>query len=88
VAPLPRSGGYFSCYSDERADELIARSMSSDDLEDLYEYQDYIAEQVPVVFTPNFPMRQFQVAKRIRGFEPINPFGFLNPENWHYEDGP
>jgi peptide/nickel transport system substrate-binding protein len=41
---------------------------------------------VPVIFTPNFPVRLFEVANNLRGFEPINPFGYINPENWYYVD--
>ena len=36
--------------------------MTSDDIEAFYEFQDLIAEQVPVIFTPNFPIRLFEVA--------------------------
>jgi peptide/nickel transport system substrate-binding protein len=50
----------------------------------LYEYQDYIAEQAPVIFNPNFPIRLLEVAHQLRGVEPINPFGMINPENWYY----
>ena len=39
---------------------------------------------MPVIFTPNFPIRLFEVAKNLHGFEPINPFGMISPENWHY----
>jgi peptide/nickel transport system substrate-binding protein len=39
-----------------------------------------------VIFTPNFPIRLFEVASTLRGFEPVNPFGMINPENWYYVD--
>jgi peptide/nickel transport system substrate-binding protein len=83
------SGVNFGSYSDPRADELIARTVTSDDLADLYEYQDYIAEQVPVIWMPNFPFRLLEVAHGLRGVEPLNPFGLINPENWYYvtDDG-
>ncbi|GAA2561216.1 hypothetical protein GCM10010435_36080 [Winogradskya consettensis] len=77
------AGGNFGHWSDARADELIERTVTSDDLDVLYEYQDYIAEQVPVIFTPNFPIRLFEVDERLRGFE-VNPFGMINPEKWYY----
>jgi peptide/nickel transport system substrate-binding protein len=80
------AGGNFGFYSDPKADELIDKSVTTDDLEALYEYQDYIAEQAPVIFNPNFPVRLFEVDKNLRGFEPINPFGMINPENWYYVD--
>lgn len=58
--------------------------MTSDDLAALYEYQDYIAEQVPVIFMPNFPIRIFEVSDQLHGFGPVNPYGMINPENWYY----
>ncbi|MDQ1722766.1 MAG: peptide/nickel transport system substrate-binding protein [Pseudonocardiales bacterium] len=78
------AGGNFGHYTDPRADELIERTVTSDDLDVLYEYQDYIAEQVPVIFTPNFPIRLLEVARNLRGVEPINPFAMIDPENWYY----
>jgi peptide/nickel transport system substrate-binding protein len=80
------AGGNFGHYNDPRADELIARSVETDDLSALYEYQDYIAEQAPVIFNPNFAIRLLEVAHNLRGVEPINPFGMINPEYWHYVD--
>src|ERR1039458_486803 len=74
----------FSNYQDARADELIARTVTADDLGALHEYQEYISEQVPVLFTPTFPRRLFEVASNLRGFTPINPYGLINPENWYY----
>ena len=79
----------FSNYQDARADELIARTVTADDLGALHEYQEYISEQVPVLFTPTFPRRLFEVASNLRGFTPINPYGLINPENWYYvEEAP
>ena len=74
----------FSNYQDPRADELIARTVADDDLEALHAYQEYISTQVPVIFTPNFPQRLFEVASNLRGFTPVNPYGLINPENWYY----
>ena len=74
----------FGHYSDAKADELIERTVRSDDIEALDEYQDYLAEQVPLIFTPGFPVRLLEVANNLRGVEPINPYGLINPENWYY----
>ncbi|MFD9161378.1 ABC transporter substrate-binding protein [Streptomyces sp. NPDC059558] len=74
----------FGSYSDPKADELIARTVVSDDLEDLYAYQDYMAQQVPVIWMPNFPFRLLEVANNLKGVAPVNPFGLINPEDWHY----
>jgi peptide/nickel transport system substrate-binding protein len=74
----------FGHYSDPKADELIERTVVSDDPRAMYDYQDYLAEQIPVVWTPEFPNRLFEVAKNLRGIEPVNPYGTINPENWYY----
>ncbi|HEX4791926.1 MAG TPA: hypothetical protein VH372_25895, partial [Actinospica sp.] len=79
-------GSNFGHYGDPRADELIDRTVVTDDIEAFYEYQDYVAEQVPVIWAPGFPLRVFAVAKNLRGFEPVNPYGMLTPENWYYAD--
>jgi peptide/nickel transport system substrate-binding protein len=78
------AGSNWGHYSDPRADELIEQTVVSDDREALYRYQDYLAEQVPVVWTPGFPTRLFEVARNLRGVEPVNPYGVINPENWYY----
>jgi peptide/nickel transport system substrate-binding protein len=78
------AGFNVSNYRDPRADELIGKTVTGDDLTALHEYQDYIGEQVPVIFLPNFPWRLYEVAANLRGFTPINPCGLINPENWYY----
>jgi peptide/nickel transport system substrate-binding protein len=78
------AGSNYGHYSDQKADELIDRTVVSDDLDTLYQYQDYIAEQVPVLWTPGFPLRLFAVDEHLHGFEPVNPYGMINPENWYY----
>lgn len=80
------AGGNFGHYHDPAADELIERTVTTDDVDVLYEYQNFIAEQVPVIFNPNFPIRLFEVANNLRGFEPVNPFGMISPENWYLDD--
>jgi peptide/nickel transport system substrate-binding protein len=78
------AGVNFGSYSDMTADALIAKTVSGDDLDALHEYQDYIARQVPVIWMPNFPLRLLEIARNLRGVEPLNPFGLINPENWYY----
>jgi peptide/nickel transport system substrate-binding protein len=73
-----------SNYADERADELIAATVAGDDLDALYAYQEYIADQCPVIFMPGFPQRLLEVASNLRGVAPLNPYAMLMPENWYY----
>jgi peptide/nickel transport system substrate-binding protein len=78
------AGSNWGHYSDPKADELIERTVLSDDPQALLDYHDYLAEQVPVVWTPGFPMRLLEISKNLHGVEPINPYGMINPENWYY----
>lgn len=78
------AGSNWAEYSDPRADELIERTVLSDDPSALAEYHAYLAEQVPALWTPGFPIRLLEIAKNLRGLEPINPYGMINPENWYY----
>jgi peptide/nickel transport system substrate-binding protein len=74
----------WGAFRDPRADELITRTVTSDEPDAMYEYQEYVAEQVPVLWMPSFPLRLLEVAHNLRGCEPINPCGMINPENWYY----
>ncbi|MEA2664087.1 MAG: peptide/nickel transport system substrate-binding protein [Candidatus Eremiobacteraeota bacterium] len=77
------AGVNFGSYSDPVADALIDKTVHGDDLRDFYAYQDYIAEQLPFVFMPNFPPRLLAVAKNLR-VGPLNPYAILMPENWYF----
>jgi peptide/nickel transport system substrate-binding protein len=79
------SGVNFGSYSDATVDALIDATVTSDDVERMHAYQDHVAEQVPVIWMPNFPLRLFEVASELKGVEPLNPFGLIMPENWYYE---
>ena len=79
------AGVNFGSYSDAKADALIAATLTTDDPAALHAYQDYIAEQVPVIWMPNFPFRLLEVAHELQGVEPLNPFGMINPENWYFK---
>ncbi len=77
------AGVNFGSYSDPKADALIEKTVHSDELSDLYAYEDYIAEQLPFIYMPNFPPRLLAVANNLR-VGPINPYAILTPENWYY----
>lgn len=76
----------FGSYGDPHTDALIERTIASDAKADLYAYQDHVARQLPVIWMPNFPARLLEIANDLRGVQPINPFGLINPENWYYAE--
>ncbi len=81
------AGSNYGKYSDPIADALIEGTVAGDGgIEALHAYQDYLAEQVPTVWAPGFPLRVFAVAEHLHGVEPVNPYGMLMPENWYYTE--
>jgi peptide/nickel transport system substrate-binding protein len=81
------AGSNYGHYSDPKVDELIEGTVSgTGGLEALHAYQDYVAEQVPTLWAPGFPLRVLAVARTLRGVEPVNPYGMLTPENWYYAE--
>ncbi len=69
-------------YSDEKADELIEASMRSEDPSALQEYNDYLAEDLPVLWMPNPVNRVSAWKSNIQGISPQDPMLYVNPQEW------
>ncbi len=69
-------------YSNAKADSLIAQTTSTET--NLDAYQNYIAQQLPMVWQPNADYELSEVANSLRGVAPQNPFANLFPEYWYY----
>jgi len=50
----------------------------------LTQYENYLAEQLPVVFQPNTVTQLTEVAKGLNGVLPQSPLQNINPENWRF----
>ena len=75
----------FSNYLDVHADELIDRSATSDDLDALYDYQEYIAEQVPGAVHAEHAVTAVRGRRRAcAASRRSTRTGMINPENWYY----
>ncbi len=69
-------------YSNAKADTLIAQTTNTNT--NLDAYQNYLSKQVPVVWQPNADYALTEVANKLRGVAPQNPFANLFPEYWYY----
>ena len=81
-------GGPFNAggYDDPKATELINRTLFTNDPNALTEYQDYLAEQVPWIWTPN-PIGTVVAAKpELKDVVPRNVFNLFNPQDWHWSE--
>ncbi len=69
-------------YSNAKTDSLIAATTNTDT--NLDNYQNYVAQQLPMIWQPNADYELSEVANKIRGVGVQNPFANLFPEYWYY----
>ena len=68
-------------YSNPKADTLIKATTQG--TADLSAYQNYLAQQLPVVWQPN-PVTVGEIKKNLVGVTPVNALLTLNPEDWYF----
>ena len=74
------SGSNFSNYSSATADNLIDQTVHG--TASLAAYQNYLANQVPVLWMPHAAFEVTEVSTKLHGAIPQSPILSLNPENW------
>ena len=79
------AGSNTSSYSDPRADQLIKSSIEpGNSMETLGAYEDYIADQAPVLWQPVADY-VYEVSSKLGGASPpVNGAGAILPEEWYY----
>lgn len=82
------SGASESNYSDAKADELILATTTEPGQENMTEYQDYIAEQLPVLFMPRAQGGLSVVRSDLQGYERDEQslFGDIYPQYWSFSE--
>jgi peptide/nickel transport system substrate-binding protein len=89
---LPTGDELFECgavgdsggYCDSANDGLISKTLTSSNLSYMYQWQDYLATQIPVEWEPNADYQLTEVASNLKGVVPQSPTLDITPENWHY----
>ena len=69
-------------YSDETADELIDATQFSSDPQALQDYNDFLAEDLPVLWMPNPVNRISAFSSDIQGISPQDPMLTMRPQDW------
>lgn len=85
-AGLFNTDGYsnYGGYSSPEENSLIDATEYGSSTSAFYAYENYTAEQLPVLWLPN-ASNLFVYKKNLAGITPWNPFsGTLNPEVWYY----
>jgi peptide/nickel transport system substrate-binding protein len=77
---VANSGGF----CDPANDSMIDKTLTSSNLQYMYEWQDYLAAQLPVLWQPDADYQLTEVTDNLRGVTPQSPTLSINPENWYY----
>jgi peptide/nickel transport system substrate-binding protein len=75
------SGSNASNYSDPKTDQLVAQTIHS--TATLSAYEDYLAQQVPVLWMPQPVYQISEISGKLHGVLPQSPIEGLTPENWY-----
>jgi peptide/nickel transport system substrate-binding protein len=74
------SGGYHSPTNDA----MINKTLTSSNLQYMYQWQNYLSAQLPFIWQPNADYQLSEVADNLKGVTPLSPTLSINPENWYF----
>jgi peptide/nickel transport system substrate-binding protein len=77
---IANSGGYCT----QQNDALINKTLASDNLSFMYQWQNFLATQVPVMFQPNGVYELTEIVNNLRGVTPQSSTLSIEPENWYF----
>jgi peptide/nickel transport system substrate-binding protein len=78
------SGANSGGYTNAQNDSLINATLTSTSVQSLYNWQDYLAQQIPVIWQPNGVYQLTEVANNLRGVIPQSTTLNINPEDWYF----
>jgi peptide/nickel transport system substrate-binding protein len=89
---LPTGEELFACgavansggFCEPANDAMIDKTLTSSNLEYMYDWEDYLATQLPVLWQPNADYQLTEVAGNLRGVTPQSPTLSITPEDWYY----
>jgi peptide/nickel transport system substrate-binding protein len=76
------SGSNSSNYSSPQTDKLIQATVHGQ--VNLTQYEDYLAQQVPVLWMPQPDYQISEISNKLQGTGPQSPIESLTPENWYF----
>jgi peptide/nickel transport system substrate-binding protein len=77
---IANSSGYCSPTNDA----MIQKTLTTNNLSDMYSWQNYMATQLPVEWQPNAPYLISEITNNLKGVAPQTSTLNLNPEDWYY----
>jgi len=77
---VANSGGYTNTTNDS----LIDQTLTNSNVQAIYNWQDYLATQVPMIWQPNADYQLNEITNNLHGVLPLSPTLSINPENWYF----
>ena len=65
-------------------DKLINATLTSNNPQAMYTWQNYLAPQLPVMCQPNGVYALTEINNNLKGVTPQSPTLGINPENWYF----
>jgi peptide/nickel transport system substrate-binding protein len=89
---LPTGDQLFECgavansggFCDKTNDSLIGQTLTNDSLSLFYQWQNYLAPKLPVIYQPNAAYTLTEVSNSLKGYFPQSPTLSLTPEDWYF----
>lgn len=78
------TGAYtnYGSYSTPTADALIRATQLTNVT--LTKMENYLSEQLPVLWEPKFPVEISEIHKGLKGTQPLDPIGQITPASWYW----
>jgi len=77
---IANSGGY----SSPTNDALIEKTLVSNNMQDMYKWQDFLSAQLPMIWQPQADYQLNEIATNLKGATPLSPTLSITPENWYF----
>jgi peptide/nickel transport system substrate-binding protein len=89
---LPTGDTLFMCgavaniggYCSQTNDALTEKTLTSPNLQYMYNWQDYLAQQLPEIWSPYAASQLTEIANNLKGALPQSSTLSINPENWYF----
>jgi len=78
------SGANSGGYTNAQNDSLINQTLTNNSTGPLFQWQDYLAQQLPVVWQPNGVYQLTEIVNNLGGVIPQSTTLNLNPEEWFF----
>jgi peptide/nickel transport system substrate-binding protein len=78
------AGSNGGAYTNATNDANTVATTTSDDVQAMYTYEDFLAKDLPVMWFPVQPSQLSMVKKTLHGWDPQDALLQLNPETWYF----